>query len=579
MYDRAVLCGVSCVLLLSVSGCSGAAKPAPNSHSQPTAADGGLVEDAGMDAAADSRPSPDAFLDSDGDGIFDSIEKVAGQVLDTDGDGIPDYLDPDDDGDGIPTKVEGNVDSDGDGIPDRLDSDDNGDGIPTKDQIVNGVPLDSDHDGTPDYLQAPAGAPIDGGTIKECAQSSSKADLHKQPVDIVFIIDNSSSMKSEIQSVQASVNDSFAKLIADSSIDYRVILLGDFGYWNGAAQSVCISGALSPGQTCPDDVNSSVYTAAPMPGPRFFPYDPDGNKHDKNVAISSYNSLCRALEWFKKPDGFGLAPQGWSQWLRKDASKVFVEITDDHAICSSDLNGDGTVDFTIDDTTDDPNDPNDVPGEFQAKTFDAALRMLSPEQFGSGSTRNYVWHSIVTLPARTGANADEPYPPSDPIQNGKCPSGENPGRAYEALSRMTGGLRFPICAADAAVGMGDLRGFDAVFKQIADGVVQGTQVACDFAMPSVPPEHALDRSTVEVVYQPSAKQAAAVEFRQVDAAASCGSDGTNFYFTQDRLVLCPSACTRVQADPQASVDVRYGCSLPPIVPPATQPHPDQPTPQ
>jgi hypothetical protein len=543
------------------------------------AADGGPLADAGVDAAASSMPSPDVFLDSDGDGVIDSIEKSPGAVLDTNGDGIPDYLDPDDDGDGISSKDEANLDTDGDGIPDRLDSDDNGDGIPTKDQIVNGVPVDSDHDGTPDYLQPPSAEPIDGGTIKECAQSNAKADLHKQPVDIVFIIDNSSSMKSEIQSVQASVNDSFANLIGASGIDYRVILLGDFGYWNGAAQSVCIGGALSPDQTCPSDVNSSVYAAAPKPGPRFFPYDPDGASHNKNVAVGSYNSLCRALEWFNKPDGFGLAPQGWSQWLRKDASKVFVEITDDHAKCSSDLNGDGTADFVIDDTTDDPSDPNDVPGEFQAKTFDAALRTLSADQFGTSTARKYVWHSIVTLPARTGLNADEPYPPSDPIQNGKCPSGENPGRAYEALSRMTGGLRFPICAADAAVGMGDLRGFDAVFKQIADGVVQGSQVACDFALPTVPAEHSLDRATVEVVYQPSLKQAAAVEFRQVDAAASCGSDGTNFYFTQDRLVLCPSACTRVQSDPQANVDVRYGCSLPPIIPPVNQPQPNQPAPQ
>ncbi|MBC8755998.1 hypothetical protein H2O64_15075 [Kordia sp. YSTF-M3] len=76
------------------------------------------------------------FVDSDGDGIFDSFEDLNGDNDltndDTDQDGVPNYLDADDDGDGIDTADEDydgdndptNDDSDGDQIPDYLDAQD-----------------------------------------------------------------------------------------------------------------------------------------------------------------------------------------------------------------------------------------------------------------------------------------------------------------------------------------------------------------------------------------------------------------------------------------------------------------------
>ncbi len=95
-------------------------------------------------------------LDSDGDGIPDSVEKGTGTaILDTDGDGTPDYKDLDSDGDGIPDSVEKGpngatpLDTDGDGIPNYRDLDSDGDGIPDN---IEGT-TDTDGDGIPNYLE------------------------------------------------------------------------------------------------------------------------------------------------------------------------------------------------------------------------------------------------------------------------------------------------------------------------------------------------------------------------------------------------------------------------------------------
>jgi hypothetical protein len=561
---RAVVRGVGVWTLSWLIACSSEHRPPPG------------AEDAGSDAeVVDSGAQ-----DSDGDGLLDAVERSIGLPLDTDGDGQEDYLDPDDDGDGIPTKDELNRDSDRDGIPDRMDEDDDGDGIPTEEELAGGKPVDGDGDGTPDYLEPKPPEPIDGGTIEMCAQSNAMADLRKKPVDILFIIDNSSSMASEIQSVQASVNDNFAKIIGGSGIDYRVIMLADFGHYgapNDDVHSICVTGDLNPLQSCPTSQSDPLYAQKPkLNDPRFFHYDPDGSAHDKSSSVGSKNSLCRALEWYGKPDPFMLTSQGYKQWLRKDALKVFVEVTDDRADCSLDLNGDGTVDYRFDDSQHDPQNANDTLGEYQAKLFDKALRALSEEQFGSDSARKYVWHSIVGLPSKPAPMQNEPYTASEPIQAAKCSSAEAPGRAYEALSRMTDGLRFPICAADAAVGTGELDGFDAIFRRIAQGVVEGSKVACDFAVPQPPMGAALDRKTVEVVYTPSTGDKKPVSFREVADKAGCGTQSSDFYFNGDRIELCASACTRVQSDSMAAVGVRFGCSLPPRdpPPPATPDGPD-----
>src|SRR5439155_205372 len=79
-------------------------------------------------------------------------------------------------------------------------------------------------------------------------------------------------------------------------------------------------------------------------------------------------------------------------------------------------------------------------------------------------------------------NKTDAYLPNEAVEGSTCchtmflfactDGAVGPGKAYQDLSKMTGGLRFPICQYDS---------FDAVFKAVAGGVVAGAKVACGCA--------------------------------------------------------------------------------------------------
>ncbi len=114
-----------------------------------------------------SNPAP-SMVDSDGDGIADSVE---GMIRDSDGDGLPDYLDTDSDNDGISDQVETAQDSDLDLTPNYIDLDSDGDGLADAtegatdfdgDGLANYLDQDSDGDGVNDRQESIAGTdPLD----------------------------------------------------------------------------------------------------------------------------------------------------------------------------------------------------------------------------------------------------------------------------------------------------------------------------------------------------------------------------------------------------------------------------------
>jgi OmpA-OmpF porin, OOP family len=160
-------------------------------------------------------------FDSDGDGVYDYMDKcpntpkgvqvdASGCPFDSDGDGVYDYLDK------CPNtqkglKVNANgcpFDADGDGVSDSLDKcPDTPKGVQVD---ANGCPLDSDGDGVYDYKdtcpKTPKGATVnDRGCwiLKGLSFDTAKWNIkpHEYPLldNIIRILKNNPSMKLEIQ--------------------------------------------------------------------------------------------------------------------------------------------------------------------------------------------------------------------------------------------------------------------------------------------------------------------------------------------------------------------------------------------
>jgi hypothetical protein len=395
--------------------------------------------------------------------------------------------------------------------------------------------------------------PDKGGQGGACATETGQATLVKRPMDVIISIDNSKSMQGEIQAVQARINSDFATIIGGSGIDYRVIMVSRYGnvfienYDKGSAAesafSICIGGPLSS-LTCPD--NSAAATAPVANSARFYHHSTD---------ISSHNMWCALLDSYDTTDPISthgragwvpVAPSGWKQFLRPEAYKVFIGITNDRPSASECA---GLTD--------------DLAG---ATAFDTALRALDPVEFQTGAgERNYTWYSIVGMHADKAVN-NAVLSPTDPVGTQCCRAAGTPqancqgttgsafadsaypGVGYQQLSIMTGGLRYPSCYNDD---------FNDIFKKIAEGVIEGAKTSCVYDVPD--PAHGIvDVDQTKVSYQPGS--GAQVPLLRRSSESACASNA-GFYYSSDfkQINLCPATCTVIQADPQAKVAIDFGC--------------------
>ena len=345
-----------------------------------------------------------------------------------------------------------------------------------------------------------------------------EAKLEKKPVDVIFVLDNSCSMTDEIVAIENNINNNFATIIANANVDYRVIFVGEQG--PSADESICIGPPLG-GTNCPIGANQPPVNNPPL----FFHYD--------NNDISSHDSLCKLIDWYDKPDRYNLAPTGWREWLRSDSFKAFVEITDDGISCSR-----GQWSYSDSDSV--------LGGDTAAKQFDTDLLARDPAMFGNANDRNYIWYSIVGV-GPNPASPDKSYAPTDPVTTSKCSSAPAPGTGYQWLSNMTGGLKFPVCEG---------QGFDVVFNAIAQGVIKGATIACEFDMPQPPQGKTLDLNSLVVEFTPQGGQPQ--KFTKVDNAAACAPG--SFYIENDKIKLCPNTCSTVQGNDNAKLQILAFCT-------------------
>jgi hypothetical protein len=268
------------------------------------------------------------------------------------------------------------------------------------------------------------------------------------------------------------------------------------------------------------------------------------------VPVGSNDALCRLIDGFSAPDQLpqqnatwpSIAPAGFGTWLRPEAFKTFVVVTDDDVQCTT-SGGQNYDDLaTV------------AGGNAAATSFDTNLRNLSAAQFETPSgDRDYIFHSIVNVPQNTPP--DVPYPATSPITTTLCtgPPGAyvGPGTGYQALSRLTGGLRYPSCR---------FSDFNAVFNAIAQEVIDQSTAACTFELNDNP----IDFSDARVSYTSSADEK--LTLSEVVDVNSCAGGGWYLEQPGDQTMppivsLCPSTCSSIQADPGAQVFVEFGCEL------------------
>lgn len=364
-----------------------------------------------------------------------------------------------------------------------------------------------------------------GGGLDEetaCAKQEAEATLKFSPVDIIFVIDNSGSMTESIGGVQNNINDSFAKIIDASGVDYRVIMLSDHGLYT-KGQSVCIEEPLSG---IPKGGCAAPPTVPVNNPPKFFHYSQE---------IGSHDALCQILRTYALPDEHNLAPTGWREWLRPDSIKLFVVVTDDSSSCSF-----GGQSYSDGNT-------NTMTATTAAQNFDTALLALDPLQFGDAMDRKYRFYSIVAIEDKDPMNPATPWPPTDPLHTTKCGSNPNPGLGYQALSVLTEGLRFPICS---------LNYYDAIFNELAKGVISGAALSCDFPIPDPPPGQMIDRDTIVVQFTPG-DGSAPQNFEQVESEGQCAPG--KFYLVENQIQLCNDTCDVVGKDKDGKIKVLFGC--------------------
>jgi len=185
-------------------------------------------------------------LDSDNDGFDDSIECPSTPCVDSDGDTIMDFIDSDSDNDGLTDKQEKDLETD------RLKKDTDEDGFDDLAEVTYGSnPLDA-LDGIPEeiyYVVLPYDTAND-----EIRTLKFKTDVEK--VDILILLDRSSSMSGEIDNLKTDINTEIVTNIS-SEINDAGFGLATFDDWK-ALNGDTIFSLVQPITTSTTDIETAI---------------------------------------------------------------------------------------------------------------------------------------------------------------------------------------------------------------------------------------------------------------------------------------------------------------------------------
>lgn len=325
------------------------------------------------------------------------------------------------------------------------------------------------------------GSAGEGGAGGQVACAKTQAAAKKVPIDVIIGVDQSGSMSDDIANVKANVN-KLSGFLDKTKLDYRVVMMAKVGT---GTYDVCVPAPLG-GASC-----------ASKP-PTF---------RTSNQLVASTNVLSLFLSTYDATTG----DKQWADFLRKEALKVFIPITDDNSA-------------------------------LKGADFDKQLLAKPGGQFGTAAKRNYVVYPIMGAPAF-------------PMESPKCGTNAvNTGTEHIATAKLTGGKWFPIC----------LKDFGPVFEEIAK--TAASKVACELGVPMPPAGSTLDPAKVNVVYTPGAGGMTETILQDASKPCDMGANGWQYNADKTKILLCGATCTKVQADTAAAVDVEFGCETKVVVP-------------
>lgn len=347
-----------------------------------------------------------------------------------------------------------------------------------------------------------------------CAAVVEEAQATALPVDIIWMVDNSSSMEPAIAQIKQGLN-AFAALIESKSLDYQVIMLS-----LRSAQSpvmvggsnrypVCIPPPLAGDASCGD-------------GARFF---------QSSIDIRSTQPLEQFLGTLGQTAGYtamdakGGAP--WAMHLRPQATKTIVVVSDDNSRLSA-------TDFE-----------KFAGGKNPFNSLLLPPGILDPSW--NGLFKDYLFSGIYGY----GSASDPSVKCSFPDMTQPASSGPT----YTTLVQKTGGVRAKLC--DGA------NAWQPFFDSVAAAVINSAKLSCELTIPP-PKMGTLDPAKINVAIQSGGNQ---VYLPGVSDAAACGM-GAGWYYDDPvkptKVTLCPSSCDAAQASvgpgKPGHIEVLFGCA-------------------
>jgi hypothetical protein len=127
------------------------------------------------------------------------------------------------------------------------------------------------------------------------------------------------------------------------------------------------------------------------------------------------------------------------------------------------------------------------------------------------------------------------------------------GNVYNQLVQQKAGLSGDLCGAQ--------QDFGPVFQALAQTIITGKALSCEWAIPPAPPGETFEAGKVNVKYSPMDGNPPQ-DILKVKSAADCGPQG-GWYYDNDanptKIIVCPANCDSMSKNINGAVDIIFGC--------------------